>query len=418
MDYNKINIGPYNLHLIKTDRFKTTTVEVVFRRKIKKDEITIRNFLTDILLHSTKEYPTNRLLAIKSEELYDLSLSAKNNRLGNNIVSSFKMSMLDEKYSEKGMLEESFKLLNEILFNPNVTDNQFDDISFNIIKNGIEADIKSIKDDLTKYGLIRMLEEVDSSEPYSYRNYGYIEDLEKLTKENLYEYYKTMIKSDNVDIFVAGNINETEIKKLVAQYIPINTIKKVDNNLYIKHKKTRLRSKKKIEKEKINQSKLSIAYKFNNLTEFERKYVITLYSLILGGIPDSKLFNVVREANSLAYYIRSSSMSVDNLLYIYSGIDKNNFEKATKLIKKQVLEMKNGKFSDEDIDKAKQTVVSAIRGVIDSPSKIIEAYFLSEVIDSDYLDDKEKQVLLVKKEDIMNVAKKLYIDTVYLLEGE
>jgi predicted Zn-dependent peptidase len=418
MDYKKFNLGPYNLHVIKTDRFKNITVEVIFRRKIKKDEITIRNFLADILLQSTANYPTNRLLAIKSEELYNLNLSNKNIRLGNNMITSFRMSLLDEKYSEKMMLEESFKFLSEVIFNPHIVDNKFNSNSFNIIKNGIEADIKSVKDNMTKYSLIRMLEEVDADQPFSYRGHGYMEDLEKINEDNLYEYYKTMIKSDMVDIFVVGNVNNDDIKKIIMDNIKINTIKKIDNNLYIEHKKVRSRAKTKIEKEKINQSKLSIAYKLNNLTDFEKKYVLTLYSIILGGATDSKLFKVVREKNSLAYYIRSVASSVDNIMYIYSGIDKKNFDKATKLIKKQTLEMKNGKFSDEDLDNAKQAIISAIRGVVDVPNKIIESYFLTEVLNADYLDDREKKVLLVKKEDIINLAKKVHIDTIYLLEGE
>ena len=38
MDYTCYNMNAYNLHIINTDKFKTITIDVSFRRKIKKEE--------------------------------------------------------------------------------------------------------------------------------------------------------------------------------------------------------------------------------------------------------------------------------------------------------------------------------------------------------------------------------------------
>ena len=62
MNYEQINMGSYNLHIIKTTKFKTITVEVNFRRKLKKEEITIRNLLKSILLYTTKDFKTEQEL--------------------------------------------------------------------------------------------------------------------------------------------------------------------------------------------------------------------------------------------------------------------------------------------------------------------------------------------------------------------
>ena len=45
MNIETINMGAYNLHFIKTKKFKTITIDVDFYREIKKDEITKRNCL-------------------------------------------------------------------------------------------------------------------------------------------------------------------------------------------------------------------------------------------------------------------------------------------------------------------------------------------------------------------------------------
>ena len=56
MKYKKISTYSYNLHIIKTDRFKTTTVQVNFKRKLKKEEITYRNMIVNMLCESTSNY--------------------------------------------------------------------------------------------------------------------------------------------------------------------------------------------------------------------------------------------------------------------------------------------------------------------------------------------------------------------------
>ena len=58
MKYKKISNYSYNLHLINIDKFKTTTVQVNFKRKLEKNEITGRNMIINMLCESTSEYPT------------------------------------------------------------------------------------------------------------------------------------------------------------------------------------------------------------------------------------------------------------------------------------------------------------------------------------------------------------------------
>ena len=106
MQYIKKDLGSFKLHLIKTDKFKTVTLRVVFHSPIKKEEITIRNILTDILLQSSKEYNSRRDLTIKAEDLYAADITTNNQRVGNYIVSSFILQVLNDKYTEKNKLDE------------------------------------------------------------------------------------------------------------------------------------------------------------------------------------------------------------------------------------------------------------------------------------------------------------------------
>ncbi|MDD4036549.1 MAG: pitrilysin family protein, partial [Bacilli bacterium] len=383
MKYKKYSVGPYNLHIIRTDKFKSINIQVNFRRPILKEEVTIRKVLSSMLVQSTKNYPTNRLLALECEKLYGARIWCENNRIGNYSNISFNLKVLNDKYTEEGNLEKAIELFKEILFNPNIEDNKFTAKEFEIVKTDTITEIKSIKDNMTKYSLIRLLEEMDSKSPVSYRIYGYLEDLEKINTENLYSYYESVIHSDFVEVIVIGDVDLIDIKKHLTKNLKIKTIKRMKEPIYIEHDKIRKRIKKKIEQETVNQSKLSISCKLTKLTDFEKKYVFSLYSIILGGPGNSKLFNTVREKHSLAYYINSQPLSVDNLLLIYSGINKNNFSKTLRLIRKELDLMKKGDFSEEDLESAKKLIINSLESAEDSLTKLTDLYYSMELLGSD-----------------------------------
>ena len=103
MDYECINMGSYNLHFIKTKKFKTITIDVCFYHKLKKEEITKRNLLKMVLLSSSKNYQTEKALIEESENLYDIKVSSSISRFGSFSNLSFQTKFINEKYSEKGM---------------------------------------------------------------------------------------------------------------------------------------------------------------------------------------------------------------------------------------------------------------------------------------------------------------------------
>lgn len=417
MQYKKTEVGPYNLHMIKTKRFKTVNMQIILSDEVKKEDITRRNFLSDILTYSSKKYKTKRDISIESQNLYAASIYSTSYRLGNYYNTDINLYFLNEKYSEENMTEKSLDFLSEIIFNPNVENNKFDSVSFNVIKNNMRIQIESVKEDTRKYSMIRMLENMSKDAPYSYHGFGYLEDLDKITEENLYEYYKELLRKCSIDIFVIGDIDFTKMEKLIKEKFKFNVFKKKKNSPILYHNSIRTRPKTIIEKDNINQSKLAIGCKMKDLTDFEKNYVLTLYNIILGGGSESLLFQNVREKNSLCYYVSSASNKVDNLLIISSGISKENFKKVLSLIKKEMKNIGSGNFPDEMIEKAKIRYNSIIDEIYDYPNQIISAYYASEVLKVDFPEVRKKKIMEVTKEDIVSLSKKIKMDTIYLLEG-
>ena len=416
MNYVKKEMGAYNLHIIKTNLYKTITVKVYFREVVSKENITKRNFLSRIMMLGTKDYPTKVELTKKEQDLYAANIACTNRRMGNYLDTGISLRVLNDKYTEEGNFDRSLDLLNSIIFNPKVSNNAFSIEDFNTVYEEYKADLNSLVENKMSYSLVKALESTSSLTPVGYRGIGYLEDLEKITNENLYTYYLDVINHNYVDIFVLGDVQEEEITALFKEKFKVNTFKKNYPKALLEELKVN-KSKTVRESVKSEQDNLVITLSLNNLTDYERNYPLSLFNAILGGGSESLLFREVREKSSLAYYISSTPNKLDNLIIIRSGITRGKSNDAIKIIKNILKDIASGKIDDDMIRKAKEYYTSALDDIIESTFQIIESYYMMELLGVDDIETKRRKMLKVTKDEIVGVANKVKINTVYILEG-
>lgn len=413
MNFETINMGAYNLHFIKTNKFKTITIDVDFYRNIKKEEITKRNLLKMVLLDSSKNYKTEKELIIESENLYDIKVSSSISRLGLFSNLSFQTKFLNEKFTENGMNKESIIFFLDLIFNPNIENNSF--INIDKQKDKLKQDIISIKDNKPRLAHLKLMEKYNKKE-YGYNTFGYIEDLDKIDGKNLYDYYKEVLAKDQIDIFVLGDFSSSEIKEIFKEYFKINTFKKENKKLLVKELDIKKRITRYHEYDDVNQVQVLLLLSLNNLTDFERKYTIKVLNEILGGSSNSILFSTVREDKGYCYYINSSVKAYDNIMVINSGVESKNAEKCIKLIRKVLKEVKEGKIEDNIIESSINTIVSGINASLDNPIGIINTYFSKVLVGTEDVDVRIKKFKSITKEDIIKVSKKINLNSILTLE--
>ena len=120
----------------------------------------------------------------------------------------------------------------------------------------------------------------------------------------------------------------------------------------------------------------------------------------------------------MCYSINSVAYPLGSILTISAGINKKDFQNAVSLIKKELMNMKKGKFNDEDIIKAKITYVNSLKELEDSPQSIISLYAGMEYLNSDNIDQRFIKINKVTKANVVKLASKIHLDTIYLLEGD
>lgn len=417
MVYNSYKMGSFNLHTIKTDRFKTIRMEIMFRNNIDPENIVKRTMLFELLLESSEYYKTKRDLILKCEELYNANIYAETMKVGNETVSVINYEILDPKYTDDLDLDEALKLPFDIIFNPDINENEFNEERLETIRIRSLAELDALKEEPSKYAIAESLKAMDRKSVSSINILGDKESINRVNKSNIFEEYMNILEHDYIDIYVIGDIDSNTIIDIVNKYQHFNTIKHHEVSLYVNNK-VRSRVNKVEAKEDLTQSQLVYIMNLIGLTDFETSYVSHIFNHILGGPSlDSKLYKNLRSDNSLCYSVSSKYSKYDRLMMISTSIDKDNIKLSKKLIENAIKCMSNS-ITDEDVDKARQAIVNAIKVSLDSEHQIISNYFFNEIADLDLVDKRIEEYSKVTKEDVINMAKKIKINTIYVLEGD
>ena len=410
-----------NLHMIKTNKFKTNLLSVFLTTPLLKETITKEALIGSVIRRGSKNMPTTEQISIKLEEMYGASFDCGIEKIGDNHVLKFYLETINDEFlpKEENMLKKSIDTILEIVFEPLSENGEFKKEYVKTEKENLKQIIEGKIDNKAKYAQDRCIEEMYNGKPYGLYKFGYVEDLEKITSKELYEYYKKMIKECKIDIFISGKIDTTETKEMVEKNANITNLqgRKIVIN---KEQKLDNVEEPKIIEEKLDvtQGKLVLGLNIPD-TSLDEKYVAMMYNTILGGGANSKLFQNVREKASLAYTAGSSYIRQKDNILIRAGIEIANYNKALDIIKKQIEDMKNGEFTKKNLEDAKQNIISAIKFIPDEQDTQITYYFGQVIAGSNVsFEEYIKRIESITKEQIVNLAKKININTIYFLTNK
>lgn len=422
MEYNERELKRgVKLHTIKTNKFKTNLMSVFLTTKLDRNNVTKNAVISSVLRRGSTNMPSQEEISKKMEEIYGASFDCGLDKTGDNQVLKFYIEAINDTFLPKNnenILKTALESLFEIVFNPYLENESFKRAYVEQEKNNIKHYIEGKIDNKSSYAIERCVEEMYKDNPFGLYKFGYIEDLENIDGKNLYGYYKELINTCKIDIFVSGMVddkiidvinNNENIKKLIqrnADYVKPNIIGKE----LVKNEKNITESM------EVTQGKLVLGLdlKLNNV---EERYYALLYNSILGGSANSKMFQNVREKAHLAYVASSSYLRYKSNIFINCGIEICNYEKALELIKQQINDMKEGNFTDDDIENAKIGIIASIKMIEDEQDTGISYYFGQE-ISGERVDVKDyiSNVQNLNKQNIIDIANRISINTVYFLK--
>lgn len=413
----KLGNGIY-LNLVKTDKFKSNLLSYYFIRPLSKDEVTKNALLPLVLKRGTSKYGTNLEIEKRLEELYGSNFSVSVNKRGEKQVIRFTMEwangdFLDNKDHDFAPIE----MLKDIIYNPLLENGLFKEDYLSQEKDNLRRKIEGKINDKRSYALERCIEEMCRNEKFSIYHLGYVSDLEKINDNSIFNHYKNFLSTSPIEIFFIGNYNEELISYLKEiNQIERNEILPIPKETIV----TKIQTKNMVnEILDVNQGKLVLGYRTGIAYDDPLYNGLLLASDILGGGPNSKLFRNVREKEGLAYYITSTIFKYKSIMLIDGGIEFDNFNKTVDIIKNQLDDLKEGKFTNEDIDISKKSIRTSTESIRDSIFLISEFFFSQSLSkDTRSLEEILRDFEKVSKEEIIEAAGKITMDTMYFMKNK
>lgn len=426
MRYTKREIKEgIKVHLIKNDNFKTDFTVVFLTLPLEKENITKNALIPAILRSGSHKYETYQKISEELEMLYGASFDCGIDKTGDNLVLKFYIESINDNYLPQinNNLEKVLEILLDIIFDPKVTNDEFEAEYIEIEKRNLEMIIKAQKDDKDQYAYDRCINIMYNNSGYGLSKYGNLKDLQAINSHNLYEQYKQLIDNAKIDIIISGDYEEEKILNYVETNELIKKLNPRKEKININKYSTEIKDKKdkanEINEElDIVQGKLVIGLDIlpNELGDF--RFISILYNAIFGNGVSSKLFQIVREKESLAYTAKSEYIAQKNNIFIRCGIECQNYEKATELIKKLLEDMKNGEFSEEDITKAKDYILAGVDAINEEQDSQILFLFGQELTKMPLtIEEHKNNIQKVTKEQIVEFANKIQLNTIYFLKN-
>ena len=408
-----------HLHFIQSEKFKTNKIKVRFSAPMSEKTIAGRVLTASMLETSNALYPTSQAFREKLANLYGANYSTSLSRRGLVHYLDINLSFVRDQFlSRKNMLaDEILDFLKASLFFPLSNGQAFDTKTFEIEKRNVLTDLEAEIENHF-YHAHRELNNLFYDLPeMRIPRVGTIELVEKETAETSFAAFQQMLNQNQIDFFFIGDFNEIAVREKIQEF----QFSEREQPLQLSYQQNYSNiTREKLEQRDVHQSIVELAYHFSSQYGDRSHLPLIVLNGLLGGFAHSKLFVNVREKESLAYTISSSFDIFSGLMRIYAGIDRANRIKTVALINRQILDLKRGHFTDEELEQTKNMLKNSILLAQDRQNTLIERAYMSSVLGKKFLSLEAwlKALENVSKADLIEAAQQLKLQAIYFMEGK
>lgn len=410
----KIADGVY-FSSITDKRYKKNLISVAFSTQLNEDTATENVIVPVLLTKCNSKLPTYKAFNNKMSRLYASGIGGTAGRQYDLQTISFGAYYLDDIYALSGekMTGIMTDILIDCLTSPVTENGVFSEKFVELEKKTVIDNIETAINDKRSYAIERAMKTICKGEPASVCSYGTVEKAKLITPDSAYKAYRRMLETMPCEIICTGCSDFDGVAEKFAAAFEKAGRHDIENTT-IALSPVKTQTEEVTERLTVNQSKLVLGFKSHS----DDDAALVLLQKIFGGTTSSKLFRNVREKMSLCYYCSAARNDLKGIMLVNSGVENENIEKTKEAVIDQIEEIKNGNFTNEDINFAEMAIKNDFKSVADSAGNVSNWYF-DCIRKNDIVTPEEKlgRYLGVSKERIIAAAKSMVLDSVYVLTG-
>ena len=405
------------LRCFRDSRFKHSCLSIQLVRPMRREEAALNAILPAVLLRGCRNYPDLRVITLRLDDLYGASVSALVRRIGDYQTTGLYCSFMDERYALDGdtILAPVIDLLRQLLLDPVTENGHFSAEIVESEKKNLISTIESELNDKRAYAAGQLLRAMCGSDSFGVPRLGDKENVAAIDAGALFSYYQRILRESPVELFYVGSAASEEMAALLT---PLFKTDETRDPLPPQTPFHACEGQHLSETMDVTQAKLCMGFTTpitNRSAEFAAMQV---FNTLYGAGMTCKLFMNVREKLSLCYAIGSGYYGSKGILTVSAGIDTDKDEVARQEIFRQLEACRTGDFTAQELEAAKEAIVSSIRAVHDAPGTI-EAYYSTAALSGARLSlaDYRAAVENTTAEQVAEAARSVQLHSSFILKG-
>ena len=406
------------LRCCRDGRFKQNALSIQFVRPMAREEAAMNALIPSVLLRGCNKARDLRQITMRLDELYGASVSPISRRAGDYQTTGFYVGLMDDRFAPKGesVLEETLDFVGQLLFDYPTENGGFLDRFVQGEKTNQIYAIEAEFNDKRAYATRQLLKAMCAQDPFGLSRMGEPEDVEAITPQGLLRHYEKVRRESPVELFYVGSAEAQRVKEVL---LPIFARERRDYRPLAPQTELKLSPRQDAsEMMEVTQGKLAMGYVTPVTNRTKDFAAMQMLNMVLGGDMTSKLFQNVREKQSLCYSIGSGYYSAKGILLVSAGIDFDKEDHVRREVEAQVEACRRGEITEPELEGARHALVSALDAVPDSPSAM-ESYDSSMILGGSGLNyETHRQALeAVTRENLSQAARTLQLHSTYFLKG-
>jgi predicted Zn-dependent peptidase len=407
--------GGFRLHLRRTRAFKTVTARLVFHADLD-DATAARALVPRVLARGTRRLPTLRDVQVELDRLYGAALHGDAGKVGERQLIQFQAEWVADRVAGAPLFARMGELLCEVLREPAV------DADGGLRAGIVEQERKiqgdeaaAVFDDKARYARHRLLEVMCRDEPYARPAIGREAEIRRVTVRQVRDAHRALLARAPADLFLVGDVTAAAARRF-ALGLRLHRDRRPGRLRPTRRRAAPGRIRTVLERQPVGQAKLAMGFRTSVRMGGPLYPALVAMNGLFGGTPVGKLFKKVREEASLCYAVHSYTERTKGLVLVQAGIDAANYARARRLILRQLDDLRAGAVTREEASLSLGVLVSAWRGMRDSPGALIDFAVERAIHDLPAdLDGFVRRLRRVTVRDVARAARTVKLDTVYLL---
>ena len=263
-------------------------------------------------------------------------------------------------------------------------------------------------DDPSRQASELMLRTVFTESPVRHPVIGYLDVYNKLTRDDVMDYYKSRYVPNNITFVVVGNVDAAKIRKELGEIFKTSPRRALEP-VFVAPEPLQLGRREAHEEFPTELSRLSMAWRIPGVTHPDTP-VLEILGEILGSGSSSRLNREIRERKEIAHQAGAGmySLQTEGIFVMQAITDPDKRDTAERESLAVLEDLKKNGVTDAELERARRSILAGqIQGLTTMRGKASDLgsnWMLARNLNftRHYLDEIAK----VTKEDIQRVAKK------------